>query len=627
MSGVRDVTNLDDMNQRSLELSPGCAPPIGPRPGRGRSVRVFGPRRHAAPSGRRGFTLVELLVVITIIGIILSFVLIAGLEAANRANERATQSLITKLEAGLNDRIDALIQTQPIPNYAHGYLAAIYSTAAVDNNTGLNALGSMPPATLYTGATQGPNPAIKNTARAQVIATYDYIKSELPDVFSIDPTFASNSTSYTGPYPFNFTGQSYPGTSAVPNDTKGYGNYMLPLGHMVSGPYNPTKGYSGFGDSNISPGYLSSTFPNLGFIGSGIYGATYTAAAGIYKNLGYLPAGYDAVDNNGDNLVDDWTEGIGSDPLVASPDNPNIQINVSTLVRARLGNHKHNTARSEMLFALLVEGNGPLGSVFNRDEFTDKEVQDTDGDGLPEFVDAWGQPIQFFRWPLFYHSDFQRGQIIAATSGETWGFYPPYLDPVNSGNSVYQQREQDPLDPNQQLLAPGWWSATGVGGLAANNNPPVNYATGTTTFASASNGAAAFEFFFHRLTEPLEVGKNTGTEYWDRAGSYRRAFYTKFLILSAGPDRLPGVFLYADSDFASMANPSSSLISFENNAMQFGTDVFDSSHGGFIAAGTTIPANPSLDPTHPSSYDIQQAGQDDISNHNIGSTATIGGSG
>ena len=64
-----------------------------------------------------------------------------------------------------------------------------------------------------------------------------------------------------------------------------------------------------------------------------------------------------------------------------------------------------------MLYALLVEGHGPLGSVFSRDDFTDKEVQDTDSDGLPEFVDAWGQPLQFYRWPLLYHSDIQRGQV------------------------------------------------------------------------------------------------------------------------------------------------------------------------------------------------------------------------
>ena len=71
-----------------------------------------------------------------------------------------------------------------------------------------------------------------------------------------------------------------------------------------------------------------------------------------------------------------------------------------------------------MLYALLVEGRGPLGSVFSRDDFTDKEVQDTDGDGLPEFVDAWGKPLQFFRWPMLYHSDIQRGQVITPDQRE-----------------------------------------------------------------------------------------------------------------------------------------------------------------------------------------------------------------
>ena len=79
-----------------------------------------------------------------------------------------------------------------------------------------------------------------------------------------------------------------------------------------------------------------------------------------------------------------------------------------------------------MLYAILVEGRGPLGSVFNRDDFTDREVQDTDNDGLPEFVDAWGQPLQFFRWPLLYHSDIQRGQTIVANEpGLPGRSFPP----------------------------------------------------------------------------------------------------------------------------------------------------------------------------------------------------------
>ena len=81
-----------------------------------------------------------------------------------------------------------------------------------------------------------------------------------------------------------------------------------------------------------------------------------------------------------------------------------------------------------MLYAILVEGTGPWGSVFSRDDFTDREVMDTDKDGLPEFVDAWGQPLQFFRWPVLYHSDLQRGQMILPdpVAVNTFDLLPPY---------------------------------------------------------------------------------------------------------------------------------------------------------------------------------------------------------
>ena len=118
------------------------------------------------------------------------------------------------------------------------------------------------------------------------------------------------------------------------------------------------------------------------------------------------PAGYDGVDNDQDGLIDDYLEGV-----------PSGGTN-SGLVLGNLGRHVHKTARSEMLYAILVEGRGPLGSVFSRDDFTDKEVQDTDGDGLPEFVDAWGQPLQFYRWPVLFHSDLQRGQNFLVFLGQ-----------------------------------------------------------------------------------------------------------------------------------------------------------------------------------------------------------------
>ena len=166
-----------------------------------------------------------------------------------------------------------------------------------------------------------------------------------------------------------------------------------------------------------------------------MFGASFSAAGGIYKNLGYATTGYDGVDNNGNGLIDELAES-GTTQLA---------------VQTQLSSHTHKTARSEMLYAILVEGLGPLGSSFSREDFTAKEVQDTDGDGLPEFVDAWGEPLQFYRWPIYYGGTLQNG-VILGTSDSQRG-YLTYGGPSDT-------RELDPLDTNQLLVSPGWWSAS-----------------------------------------------------------------------------------------------------------------------------------------------------------------------
>jgi prepilin-type N-terminal cleavage/methylation domain-containing protein len=582
---------VDVMNQQSFMMAARRAA----KDDRTHGTSVTASRSRARRARRGGFTLVELLVVITIIGIILAFIISAGMDAARRAEERATQSLITKLEAGLSDRLEALLQIRPEPNFTHAYMAAIWNPNAVVAN--INPLGTIPPPT-----------QIKQTERAQVIAWYDYIKSEMPDVFFVQSTAPGN----TG-YPLNFAAVPIIGT-----DNSGLlgasAAFVLPLGNTLVN--NPN---TSFGDGNFSS-------PSLGFAGSGIFGAAYEVAAGLYKNLGYLPTGYDGVDNSpagsaGAGLIDEWGEGVNST-------NEN-------LVTTNLQNHQHVTARAETLYAVLVAGTGPLGSVFSPDDFTTNEVRDTDGDGMPEFVDAWGQPLQFFRWPLFYHSDLQRGQNIVAdatTSGK-WDLLPPYFDPVSTNNAILQQREQNPLDLNQQLMAPGWWSHVGSGGIAANSNAP-NIVTSTIPIpTNASAGVHAFQALFHTLCEPLPTPG--GAQFWDRGTTYgnRRAFYSKFLILSGGPDMVPGVFLYANSDMQTLGtNAAQFLIANENNAMPFGLDMFGSgTSAGFETTlslpGTSILNAPSVDPTHPSSSDIIQGAGDDISNHSLLAGGVIGGSG
>jgi len=61
--------------------------------------------------------------------------------------------------------------------------------------------------------------------------------------------------------------------------------------------------------------------------------------------------------------------------------------------------HRPETESAALLhFTLLASGSFGVGSV-DGDRFTAQEVADTDGDGLPEFIDAWGNPLRFYRWP------------------------------------------------------------------------------------------------------------------------------------------------------------------------------------------------------------------------------------
>ena len=571
--------------------------------------------RIVSESRRAGFTLIELLVVIAIIGILISLVLVAAADGVRRAEERATQALITKLETALNDRLDALLNTQAPINQTHRYLAAI--------NT--------PNGSSYIPAGTG---SIVNSTdrRAQVIAQIDYLRAELPDVFFVNSLTKDGGT-ISSSYPLNFAAAPYPaGTTAAVN-------FVLPLGNKIPGlPLDPQGNLVPNNNSNYTPPPIS-----------GMFGASFSAAGGIYKNLyqaaatdlltkllpnkmpanpgcavNFMPA-LDGVDNNQDGLIDQLTEVI----VTGSPDQP-----FASYVADRLLKHTHKTARSEMLYAILVEGLSPLGSSFSRDDFTNREVGDTDGDGLPEFIDAWGEPLQFYRWPIYYGgvgSSAQPNPMILGTSDSQRG-----CGQYDDWSSV---REQNPLDPNQLLMAPAWWSSAANASLTT----PVQSTFAVPTLAyprsggngnQCSQGAMGFMNYFHLLVDPYPGDSKNGTS-WDRGASfYRRAFFSKFLILSAGPDREPGVaqfnkdYYSINDGSATLSSPhqydfptknmtmeqhTQSLIFIENQAAVSDPLARMGSFYEIPDAGSAAAAT---------SYLQKNANSDDITNHNISGIST-----
>lgn len=105
---------------------------------------------------------------------------------------------------------------------------------------------------------------------------------------------------------------------------------------------------------------------------------------------------------------------------------------------------------AEMLYMLIANSNynGANGLEF----FRPSEIADTDDDGFPEFIDAWGNPILWIRWPAGY------GVVNSSTlsASQIASSRPP--DSVLNDRSV-----PDPMDP----LHTDWrWTHPGFTGVS-----------------------------------------------------------------------------------------------------------------------------------------------------------------
>ncbi len=134
-----------------------------------------------------------------------------------------------------------------------------------------------------------------------------------------------------------------------------------------------------------------------------------------------------------------------------------------------------NAVQSPELLYLFIS-TSQYGGSSALEFFRPSEVGDTDGDGLLEFIDAWGRPISWIRWPAGYPSDLVRYADDDAMDPlkTDWRYRPGVA-------SDWQPRTIVPL-----ILSPGPDEEYGV--TFDFGNVPIAYATMTWPMGTAPNG-------------------------------------------------------------------------------------------------------------------------------------------
>lgn len=128
---------------------------------------------------------------------------------------------------------------------------------------------------------------------------------------------------------------------------------------------------------------------------------------------------------------------------------------------------------AECLYMIVMNGVGEDADA--REVFRAGDSADTDGDGLPEFIDGWGKPIYWVRWPVGFKSDLV--QMPAGTVFDTLDSHHVY--PIALSATV---RTPDVLTNGDVFsMQPLIYSAgpDGFYGVVRDGSAPIHYADST----------------------------------------------------------------------------------------------------------------------------------------------------
>ena len=85
---------------------------------------------------------------------------------------------------------------------------------------------------------------------------------------------------------------------------------------------------------------------------------------------------------------------------------------------------------AECLQMIVVRGGRAADAV---EQFRVDEIGDVDKDGAPEFLDGWGRPISFIRWPVGF---------VSVLQGSQAGLQPDPMDPLGVSVSIDGQTDR-----------------------------------------------------------------------------------------------------------------------------------------------------------------------------------------
>jgi prepilin-type N-terminal cleavage/methylation domain-containing protein len=221
---------------------------------------------------------------------------------------------------------------------------------------------------------------------------------------------------------------------------------------------------------------------------------------------------------------------------ICSTYNSQFSLNLNFAAYSIANDPNHTLRSSEILYNTLTQSSALGNSPISTDAFTVAEVTDTPeildpvsnklvGNGLPEFIDAWGNPLRFYRWPTRL---FRSGGVNSGT-----GVLASITTPANAalgitGTSANADNSYDTNNAKLLFASLPVFSGNLAADLNRDPDDPLRICAGNAIFTGQ-----VFEQNFHTPCT-----------------------YHTLLIISAGPDGQMGLFEPDDfANFGYLAAP------------------------------------------------------------------------